>query len=336
MAITIQRSGIKYGSGSMNASGVKTLIKEIIYNAGDSDTDADLLLSQYYPQKNEVLADYPAFKLKSVSTPEWADAPSRSCRIEATYETTSSSTSINSNRGAKPWELGVQGVRQSDFSVTVPMTYVYDMNGKKVPFVNYLGLPFKGTMQLSGIKLEFSKSFEGSKTSGFNTSAVYNSNRETVLGISIPKYCGKLMPTSREVHTVYKDNGTVDYNYTTLNYCIMIFYGIDGSGWRKSVLQTSTIAKFNEELGAIWKYYPLTKFNQTPEGRFGSIRDVIKANNEYQESIGDTTKNIPFEEITEPLPINSDGSINLTGDPDTFDYVDDVASSWNSYDLPTK
>lgn len=334
MTITIQRSGIKYGSGSMNASGVKTLIKEIIYNAGDSDTDADLLLSPFYPQRNEVLVNYPAFKLKSVSTPEWADAPSRSCRIEATYETTSSSTSINSNRGAKPWELGVQGVRQSDFSVTVPATYVYDMNGKQVPFTNFVGLPFKGTMELTGIKLEFSKSFQGSKTSGFNTSAKYNSNNETVLGIDIPKYCGKLLPTSREEHTVYKDDGSQDYTYTTLNYCIMIFYGIDGSGWIKSVLQTSTLAKFNNELSAIWKYYPLTKSNSTPAAKFGSIKDVINANNTYQEEIGDTTKNIPFEEMTEPLPIDENGALKLSGKPDVFKYIDAPASSWNSYDLP--
>ena len=354
MAITIQKSGIKYGSGSMTGKGVKTLVREIIFNAGEDDTEADLLLSPYYPKRGEALPGYPAFTLDSVSAASWADEP-RCCRIEATYRTVEAGSAAMQSKGKKPWEIGPQNIRQSEFAVTVPLTQVYTRSGELVPFVNYAGLPFQGETEISGVQIEFSQTFEyKGKSHKRNRKVEYNAEAIKLFGESIPPYCGKLMPTTSEIHSVYSDTGTLEYEYETLNYCVQIFWGqevkgTDGnnvySGWFQRVLQTSTLSRFEGELSANWKYVPFTSADPveqaTTKPQFGSISDVIRANNEYHRITGDKTSNIPFEEFTEPLPLRKDGALSLLSieDPqqypyDELEYIATLGTDWKAYDLP--
>lgn len=354
MAITIQRSGIKYGSGGMTGNGVKTLVREIIYSAEENDTEADLLLSPYYPQKGEALPDYPAFTLDSVSAAEWADVP-RSCRIEATYKSVEAGTAIGS-KGKKPWEIGPQNISQTAFGVVVPLTQVYNRAGELVPFVNYAGLPFKGTTEITGVQLEFTQTFEyKGRFHARNKKLEYNADAVVLFGETIPPYCGKLMPTTSELHSVYGDDGKLQYEYETLRYCVQIFWGqklkdADGqeqyAGWFQRVLQVSTLFKDQSgNLSAIWKYIPFTSADPVQQARtepeFGTISNVIVANNKFHKLTGDATSNIPFEEFTEPMPLRPDGNLSLLSIADPvnypyheFEYIESLGTNWQAYDLP--
>ena len=71
---------------------------------------------------------------------------------------------------------------------------------------------------------------------------------------------------------------------------------------------------------------------------------MINAINKYHEADGvEETDNIPYEEITEPMPLRKDGTLyeEALEDPalypyNTIEIFDCEIGSWNAYNLPKK
>lgn len=354
--IRLFKSGIKLGSGQTDTNGLKTIVREMIFSYDDGDTDADLLSSEYYPLRNSSLPDYPAFKLESIGTPEWSEVPQH-IRVEATYKTRSSlDQTSGSGADVKPWDLGATGLRITFRTEEASIIYGFDYNGEIIELRNYAGCLFDVTATRVNHTIEFSKSYKYTGRSNIrNYDIVYNQGAVRLFGISYPDATLKMYPPSSEVFTEYDENGEIDYQYETLNYVIEVNYGSlnkrtqKWSGWYKNIPQVGTLALFEvngeRTLGAIFKYFPYTSADESAQAAvqplFGGIQDVLKANARYQKLIGDDTKNIPFEEFTEPMPLNEDGSLwqEAIKDPKNnpykvLQYIDRKPVSFSGFNLP--
>lgn len=340
MAFSIWKEGTKRESAQTDSDGGKSFVREIFYSCDPNDTDADLLESVFYPQIGAAHRDYPSYTCESISAPIYQDALAGSPAgkkiyvLEATYKKSVSSITLGIAKSRKkPWELGVQNVRFGTETVEIPWSNGYDDKGLPTEMKTTAGTPLMTTktMYLKTIEYDKSYKYNGKKTHTTDDHS-YNKNEVTICGVKILPECGKRFPVESQIFTEYKSNGDIDYQYETCHYKIVVH----PSSWYSWILNVSTLALWPKErggsatgnlyLGAIYKYTPWTsknsETNASTEPQYGSIEHVKKAQADYWAVVGSKTEQIPWEEVTEPMPLKANGTLDMDAikHPDIYPY----------------
>ena len=338
---------------SIDKSGKMTIRREIIY---DADSIDELAMSTALPRentRNPILTD---LYLESLDVDPIGNE-NRRVQARATLNYVSSvQNSGVMHFGGEPWELGAQNVQISFIERQVPLISGTGIDGTTIiQAVNSAGCQILAETTETVMVLSFMFSVKAKTTNDWNSNMfpVINKTTETVAGITIPEYMGKLLPMSANYVVEYDTNGTtVKRRYWNYNAQIQI----SASGWAKRLLDVGTMARFKEKSDDsetetvrkypenIYKYTPWNSADMTQNmkiaPKFGNIESVIKAMNDYWTVTGGKEK-IPYEEVTEPIPLRDDGTIYTEAleNPKLYPYreielYDCEIGSWNAYNLP--
>lgn len=340
-------------SASKDKNG-KLVLKRYLQVEGDSIPE--IALSTLIPQIGSRHPVYTGFYLESIG--EFSKTGNKDRKVQTLVPlvyTTSITGSSVMHFGGEPWELGAQNVQISFIEQKKPLISGTSADGTEtVQCLNSAGCQILAETTETITVLSFMFSVKAKSTSLLNTNsfAIVNASTETVAGIVIPERQGKLLPMSANYVIEYEDNGTtVKRRYWNYNAQIHI----SQSGWAKKLLDVGTMAKFKETADDgtekvrdypenIYKYTPWKSSdmieNMKVSPKYGNIDAVIKAMKEYWQVTGNSDK-IPYEEVTEPMPLKADGTIyeEALKDPKLFKYreielYDCSVGSWNSYNLP--
>ena len=336
-------------SASVDKNGKITLKR---YMQFEADSITDIVLSTLLPQVGSRHPDHTGFYLESVG--EFSKTGNRDRGVQAlvplVYVNTISPSSAM-HFGGEPWELGAQNVQISFIEQKKPLINGHAIDGTTlVQCLNSAGCQILAETTETIMVLSFMFSVKAKTTNDWNSnfSPVINKSTETVAGITIPEYMGKLLPMQANYVVEYESNGTtVKRRYWNYNAQIQI----SPSGWANRLLDVGTMAKFKNEDGTLRKY-PENIYKYTPwksadaaenmkvAPKFGNIDAVINAMKEYWAATGGTDR-IPYEEVTEPMPLRADGTIyeEALENPSLYPYreielYDCEIGSWNAYNLP--
>ena len=138
--------------------------------------------------------------------------------------------------------------------------------------------------------------------------------------------------------------------------------------WWREFLNVGTLARFPDEDGTlsapqpIYKYFPWAEFYSKTDPnakykappKYGSLKEVISAKEAYalkvhggyapdEEKWQRAYSELPYEEMTEALPLNTDGTVYMEAmiDPDNNPYktvglYEYYLTDFSSYNLPLK
>lgn len=339
---------------STDSSGKDTVRRFIIYETDSNTRTTDIVTSTYYPQLKSAMPDSSSFKLDSRSLQKLGDTPPRWMATLTYARGGDVSGEYKFNEGdTPPWELDAQDFQTNWIEAEVPFDSGWDKDWEKKDIRNSAGSRILASRKIYILNITFNYNIRNTKDIILNDTAVLNKRKEKVAGVGIEAYAGLLMPISTHHYTVYESDGeTVKWEYLNCNVSILIH----PEGWMRSFLDVGNIARFkNKEnklvLGAIYRYFPWTSKNDSENlktlPKYGSINDVIAARDAY-EKIGGEWLKLPYEEVTEPMPLNEDGTIfedailgvdnNLAELPEyrRLKFYDTKAVSWKGYNLPAK
>ena len=285
MAIQLIKDDIQFtGIGS---DGKKSATRLMVLSYGENDNSMDFAESELLPNINDLHPDYPAWHVSGVKNPQWSESP-RIITVEVEYSMGGSSSSGGgggSSKGKKPWELGVQNFQSSIYDIEEPLLYIYDPQEDQIRRLeNTAGDQIIATTQKTVRRITFQVHYKhkAGKMAAQNDDYSYNKDAVKVCNIEIPPYAGKLMPFGTTLHTVYKSNGSVDYEYETAEITIDIRMK---DTWLREFLNVGTQAKFTDSTkGAVFRFYDLKNKNDLPSinnMNFGSMAEMITARKKY-------------------------------------------------------
>ena len=257
-----------------------------------------------------------------------------------------------------PWELDAQEYSTEPFPVEIPMLGGWDRKGKYHRLLNSAGCMLQRQQTIYGDSHKFLYCVKDrGKRPTFERRAVINSSTCTVAGESFEAYTALLLPPSVAHRVEYDDNGSVKRSYWEISVEIRVH----PVSWETETLNVGTMAKFKNEDGSlsetpetIYKYSPWKsdkmEDNWSVKPAYGSIRDVAKAKHEYASKISGGQKNdkyyqayqeLPWEEVTEPLPLRLDGTVyeEAMRDPEANPYYtvalfDTILGSFSQFGFP--
>lgn len=327
-----------------------TITREIQFEADDI---IEIATSNLLPQSRSRHPKLSAYYLESSRTVQVGNL-NRRVQARATLSYVNSSSSVNYVSGVDPWDLGAQNVNfdfiESPTQLTIGTkkdgTYIQNLNSARCRILA------ETTESIAVLSFSFSVKAKASGEPQVNFNPIINKDTVKVAGIEIPEYMGKLLPLKTTYVVEYKEDG-VSIKRRFWDYSAQI--QIRALGWAKTELDVGTLCYFKNSDGvivpkprAIYCYTPWEsskledKLKVAP--RYGSLDDVINAINKYHEADGvEETDNIPYEEITEPMPLRKDGTLyeEALEDPalypyNTIEIFDCEIGSWNAYNLPKK
>lgn len=344
------RDGIKSADGQ-DSSGKQTFTRSLGYTYDpDVDTVVDLLESNLYPEPGGVHPVYTQWTLESVSSVNTVVSNgAHEMWFTCKYSRRGNKSSAANKKDVPPWELGAQNFRsvyEKYQSKQVKKLYIPEKK-KWVPYVNGAGCPLVRTIEeeIRVISFDVHKRYRG-KFAPKAAKELYNPEDYRVCGIPIPAYCGKLMPMTSDLHTVYENDGkTVKWQYETVHYTIKI----NNDTWKVSDLNVGRLAMFPTgadgklELGPIFQYTPWESSNPTENANirptFGSISEVMAAQSTYERRGG--KGKIPYTQFDEDLPLRENGTLYTEAieDPINYPYLTiegmvKEGTSWNGLGIP--
>ncbi len=331
-------------------NGQTTITRRMVFQGDKEHTVADVVSHELYPQTESALPSNAVFSLQEISVKKAGSTPAL-FEVDATYKKVNYSTTGNLSIGGgsevKPWDLGIVNWDIGFFDTTVPYTHGYDMKGVWVPNMNSAGCQIVSEKTVTITQFSFSFNLKSKSVVIFNTQPVLNKDTEKINGYPILKYYGKLMPIGVKQIKVYNNNGKVKWEY----YNCTVTIQINPFGWMDEMLDVGTMAKFKKgskyELGAIYRYTPWTKNENAHKiampSKYGSIDDVIAAKDAYDKVDAGGWAKLPWEEVTEQMPLKPDGTLNTAAieDPTKNPYnkiqrFRYKATAWSSYKFPEK
>ncbi len=344
----------------MGSDGKRTATRHMVFSYDQGDTQMDLANSPLLPELNDVHPDYAGWRAESIGKPEYFDNPRRYI-IDATYAYNSNITSSLSDykKDAKPWDEPYSNIQISTYDKEISVQQWFDgETDEPKPIENGAGDAIPMTDTVSMIRISFSKNYKSKKNKlkfDIPASYSYNSSDIKIFGIEIKAYCGKLLPFTIDKHIVVDGSGKEKYVYDTVNYTIEVApYNEDLKlyGWKKVFLNVGTRAKFENKDGVkhisrIYKYRYLPSYNKATyftdlanaKELYGSLEDLIAARKAFLDSSKEATSSMfPYEEITEPMPLNEDGTLDLDAliskRYKTVSGYMKKGESWTRYNLP--
>nr|DAU43653.1 MAG TPA: hypothetical protein [Caudoviricetes sp.] len=340
----------------------------------------EIMTSRLLPVRGSRHPQNSAFYLDSIDIEPIGNLK-RGCQALATL-TYSNGSELLRDFSGDPWDLGAQNFTSNHVSVSKPLLkgwqYIKGEGLERDQVKEVLNLNTAGSRILAEttenireisftycVKAKPLRDFDG------NDEPIINKKTEKVAGIQIPARTGLLLPLSASFITEYEGAGDkVRRQYWEVSATIQI----KKSGWSKDELNIGTMCFYKDKTTGEVVRIPQAIFRYTPwvsskdEGNikvrpvFGSIDDVIRAKNTYAKKVsgydpegtspptGEQEKNyqsawdkLPYEEVTEPMPLREDGTLftEALEDPVKNPYLilkiyDAQMGSWNAFNLPRK
>jgi hypothetical protein len=333
---------------------------EIVREKGISaDSVTDIINGKLLPAYGTRHPDFPQMRLISGSVSRTGnDGGKWQGWWRGTYS--SKSTVEEKQADVDPWELDAQEYSCEPFAIEIPMLGGYDKKGNYHRLVNSAGcmLQRQQTVYGEAHKFIYCVKDKGNRPE-FDRKAVVNSSSCTIAGERFAAYTAMLLPPSVASRVEYNDDGTVKRSYWEISVEIRVH----PISWETETLNVGTMARFKDANGnidktpkPIYQYTPWTekdddkKFGAKPV--YGSLMDVAKAKHEYAKLVSGGTKNdtyyqaykeLPWEEVTDPLPLRLDGTVyeEAMTDPDNNQYYvvalyDSLLGNLGQYGFPKK
>ena len=339
---------------SIDKNGKMTIRREIIFEADSMD---ELAMSTALPRENTRHPSLTAMYLESVEVSQIGNKNRKIQALATLNYVSSTQNSAVMHFGGEPWELGAQNFSLSFIEQKKPLIYGYNEEGKPVlACLNSAGCRILAETTETVAVLSFMYSVKTKIDEGpvSTYGSILNKNAETVAGVYIPPLQGKLLPISANYVVEYEADGSkVKRRYWNYNVQIQM----KPSKWITELLDVGTMCKFkakNSEGAEYIKSYPENIYKYTPwksadstenlkvAPRFGSIDDVISAMRTYWAATG-TSDKIPYEEITEPMPLRTNGTLyeEALASPMLYQYntkkfYAELPYAWNQYNLPSE
>lgn len=340
--IELTRDDITSASGGSKDSG-KSFVRTLFLRHDPDDTMVDCINSAYIPAWNDCHPVYTAFfvtdigEVQTLSDDEWY--------IEVTYSNKLDSGSSPVPNETKPWNLPPLDFKIHTFDKQIAMTKYWDQKEKKwKQLLNSAGTPISAKKTVTVGVMSFTMNEKkGNSIPSLNASYIFNSSAETVCGIKIPAFCGKLLPFSAFLHTVNDSStGKVKYEYYAIDITIHFILPTGDEGnesWEFSMLDIGTLCRDSQgNLGAVYKFFDAkSKEDLKPENVvYGPMESLIL----FRDAWTGEDKDYPWEEITEPVPLNK-GEVDyeaMRGEKpyNTIDGFESRPGSWNRFNLPRK
>ena len=340
----------------------------------------EIMTSRLLPVRGSRHPQNSAFYLDSIDIEPKGNLK-RGCQALATL-TYSNGSELLRDFSGDPWDLGAQNFTSNHVSVSKPLLkgwqYIKGEGLERDQVKEVLNLNTAGSRILAQttenireisftycVKAKPLRDFDG------NDEPIINKKTEKVAGIQIPARTGLLLPLSASFITEYEGAGDkVRRQYWEVSATIQI----KKSGWSKDELNVGTMCFYKDKTTgeviripqAIFRYTPWVSSKDEDNIKvrpvFGSIDDVIRAKNTYAKEVsgydpegtspptGEQEKNyqsawdkLPYEEVTEPMPLREDGTLftEALEDPVKNPYLilkiyDAQMGSWNAFNLPRK
>lgn len=320
----------------------------------EGDSLMEIVSSTLLPQRGSRHPQNTAFFLDSL---EVQPNGNKGRRVQALATLNySNSTELTRYYGGDPWDLGAQNVTETTQEAQIAFISGWDEHGNEIANVNSAGCRILSETTEPIIVLSFSYNLEAfdRREPKIAREAIINSSTVRVAGRKIPAKTGKLLPMEANYVPEYGAENELIREYWDVKATIQI----KASGWAREELDVGTMAFFRSGSGEllripknIYRYTPWTSKESSDKLRtvpkFGSIDDVIAAQENYAELFEtdeekQNAKNeLPFEEITEPMPLNADGTLFMEAiaGPMVNPYnkkiiFDTVIGSWSAFDMP--
>lgn len=348
MAVTIKHPmEDRSGSSDKNTS---TIESELIVEA---DNIAEAIASSIVPQYGARHPSNARLRLVSRSFEPVGNVGRRvQLSVKLTFSDESDATTLAVDADKDPWDLDAQNVQVSYSTEPFPLKYGYDTDGSLCQLKNSAGsrLLIEGQNTIRQISFMFCVKAKKSGEAPINDVEVINSTTETVAGYTLKPYHAKLMPMNATFVNEVDENGRDKRSYWQIEAVILE----NNKTWLRKALDVGTMAKFAPDKPAqpIYQYTPWTSTNDGEnmliKPKFGSIDDVIAAKKAYSDKFADSEKQsrfdmLPYQEITEPLPLTEDGRVYEQAliDPENNEYnvvayFETKPASWSQWNLPKK
>ena len=275
---------------------------------------------------------------------------------------TYASSSVGGTMGSdvEPWELGATDYSVEPFPIEIPMQGGFWTDGSYKQLRNTAGVMMQRQQTIYGSEHSFifCKKNKGSIPQ-FNQHAIVNSTTAQIAGETFEKHTAMLMPPSVALRTEYNDDGEVKKSYWE----IAVKIRVHPLTWITKTLNVGTMARFKDANGnlskdpaPIYKYTPWNKVKQEEnfgiKPVYGSLQDVVRAKHTYALLVSKGVQNdayyqaynaLPWEEVTEPLPLDMDGCVYAAAmeNPDrnpylVIDLFDTDFGPFSQYSFPKK
>lgn len=272
--------------------------------------------------------------------------------VKLTYTDESNAATLAADADKDPWDLDAQNVHVTYTTETTPIKYGYRTDGSLRQLKNSAGsrLLIEGQRTIRQISFMFCVKAKKSGEAPINDKEIINSRTETVAGYTFEPYTAKLMPMNATFINEVDEDGKDKRSYWQIEAVILE----NKHSWQRQALNVGTMAKFSPEKPAqpIYQYTPWSStddsVNLKEKPKFGSIDDVIAAKFSYSKLFADSEKQsrfdmLPYQEITEPLPLLPDGTVYEQAliDPENnqyyvVSYFETKPASWSQWNLPRK
>lgn len=286
------------------------------------------------------------------------------CAIQLTYTNEQGKWPSSSNKNEdedekaqEPWLLDAQNVQVSYSTEPLPLLNGYTGDGRNVPLLNSAGSRLQVETQTIIRQISFTyyvKQAGRISSAPVNDTPIINKDLTQAAGFRFAPFTAMLMPMNAQYIADVDDMGVVTRRYWQIDAQILE----NKRTWEREVLDVGTMIKDKKSgvLQPIYQYTPwvtddpIENLKVFPE--YGNIDAVIAAKNNYRDiKAKDDTKEkqqrrwdeLPYSEITEPLPLNTDGSIYIEAmkDPhknpyNTIKYFETMPASWSQWNLPKK
>lgn len=331
----------------------------------EGDSLSEIMESTKIPQVNSRLPGNSMYWLKDISYSVVGNLGRRvQCNVELSYSNSIPTFSGGSSRGSDdkedkpPWKLGAQNLSVTHASEQAPVMYGYDAGGNRVSLVNTASCP----LTITGAQYikQFSFTYCVREKASHNLVAPVNSeptiNRDYVLvaGISIPAYCGMLLPMTADLVVERDSEGAELRRYWQIKATIIYNH----RGHVKRALNVGTLAMFKDKNGDIPKIprpvYQFTPWKSvevehqiTTSPVWGSIDDLMRAQRDWEDIYFNanptqaSAPKIPYNQVTEPVPLDNDGCVDQKAliDPKynpvkKLEWFEYAPSSWRKWNLP--
>lgn len=333
-----------------SSSGGKAEYKRLMRVEGDSLVE--IMNSKLIPMDNSRHPDDSRYILKSRDFQIVGNLNRRvQCQVELSYEkgTFSGWGNFDEDTGNQdPWKMGAFDISVSPVSENVPFVVGYNSSGQSKNVVNSAGCRIVSETQRYNTQISFTYCVDAKTfpVPPLNLEPVINAHTEKVAGFTFAPFCALLQPMSATLIVEYNNEGDISRQYWQISATIIYNWQTHA----KKILNIGTMARFNGDSmpRPIYQYTPWdsTKNEENIRKRpvFGSIDDVILAKQRYA-NLFPTSQykqrfdELPYHEMTEPVPLMANGSVDvgaLTGlNPyETKSYFETKPRSWKSLNFP--
>lgn len=318
----------------INSSGT-TVVREKQINANSMDEIVNAHLLPQYGSRHPVFTHLRMTDCSFTPTGNTNGKVQGVC--SATYSSKSTSMSLSSDK--EPWELGAQNLTSQSFSYQVPLLEGYAFEGSnyvKKQLMNTAGCRIEATTEKYGTDYNFVYAVR--KKPSFPNKPIINYKSATIAGMTFDFGEVMLMPVLFNPIIDRDDNGNVLRSYWEVN----VNFRHKDERWFSRFLNVGTLARHSARNLApqpTYKYFSWSEYydEDNPDKKFeapasfGNLIAVLAAKEAYAYRVSPNKNSkewlqayneLPYEEVTEPLPLNELGMIDLPAmiDPENNPY----------------